>query len=35
MLNFGEKNRALRNKKNKYYYSCVVRKIFYERNKKP
>ena len=35
MLNSGEKNRALRDKKNKYSNSRVVRKIFSERNKKP
>jgi hypothetical protein len=35
MLNSGEKNRALRDKKNKYSNSRVVRKNFSERNKKP
>ena len=35
MLNSGKKFRALRNKKNKYPNSCVVRKKNYERNKKP
>ena len=35
MLNSGKKIRALRNKKNKYSSSRVVRKIFSERNKKP
>jgi hypothetical protein len=35
MLNSGEKNRALRDKKNKYSNSRVVRKKISERNKKP
>ena len=35
MLNSGKKNCALRDEKNKYSNSCVVRKIFFERNKKP
>ena len=35
MLNSGKKFRALRDKKNKYYNSCVVRKKNSERNKKP
>ena len=35
MLNSGEKFRALRDKKNKYSDSCVVRKNISERNKKP
>ena len=35
MLNSGKKFRALRNKKNKYSNSCVVRKKNSERNKKP
>ena len=35
MLNSGEKNRALCDKKNKYSKSCVVRKKISERNKKP
>ena len=35
MLNFGKKFRALRDKKNKYSNSCVVRKKYSERNKKP
>jgi hypothetical protein len=35
MLNSGEKNRVLHDKKNKYSNSCVVRKKFFERNKKP
>jgi hypothetical protein len=34
MLNSGKKFRALRDKK-KYFNSCVVRKIFSERNKNP
>ena len=35
MLNSGKKIRALRDKKNKYSNSCVVRKKNSERNKKP
>ena len=35
MLESGKKIRALRDKKNKYYNSRVVRKINSERNKKP
>ena len=35
MLNFGEKNCTLRDKKKKYSNSRVVRKNFFERNKKP
>ena len=35
MLNSGKKIPALRNKKNKYSNSCVVRKKNSERNKKP
>ena len=35
MLNSGKKIPALRDKKNKYSNSCVVRKKNYERNKKP
>ena len=35
MLNSGKKIRALRDKKNKYSNSCVVRKENSERNKKP
>ena len=35
MLNSGKKMCALRNKKNKYSNSCVVRKQNSERNKKP
>ena len=35
MLNFGKKILALRDKKNKYFNSCVVRKKFFERNNKP
>ena len=35
MLNFGKKNRALRDNKNKYSNSCVVGKKNSERNKKP
>ena len=35
MLNFGKKIRALRDKKIKYSNSCVVRKKYSERNKKP
>ena len=35
MLNFGKKIRALRDKKNKYSNSRVVRKKNSERNKKP
>ena len=35
MLNSGKKMCALRNKKNKYSNSCVVRKKNSERNKKP
>ena len=35
MLNSGKKIRALRDKKNKYSNSCVVRKKNFERNKKP
>ena len=37
MLKSGKKIPALRDKKNKYYNSRtrVVRKFFYERNKKP
>ena len=35
MLNSGEKNRALRDKINKYSNSRVVRKKNSERNKKP
>ena len=34
MLNSGKKIRALRDKKNKYSNSCVVRKQISERNKK-
>ena len=34
MLNSGKKIRALRDKKNKYSNSCVVRKKNSERNKK-
>jgi hypothetical protein len=32
MLNYGKKIRALRDKKNKYFNSCVVRKKLSERN---
>ena len=35
MLNSGQKFRALRDKKNKYSNSCVVRNNISERNKKP
>ena len=35
MLNSGKKNCALRDKKNKYSNSRVVRKKFSERNQKP
>ena len=35
MLYSGTNFRALRDKKNKYPNSCVVRKINSERNKKP
>ena len=35
MLNSGKKIRALRNKKNKYSSSRVVRNFFSERYKKP
>ena len=35
MLHSGKNFRALRDKKNKYSNSCVVRKIISERNKKP
>ena len=35
MLNFGKKIHALRDKKNIYSNSCVVRKKNSERNKKP
>ena len=35
MLNYGEKIRTSRDKKNKYSNSCVVRKKNSERNKKP
>ena len=35
MLNSGKKIDALRNKKNKYSNSCVVRKKNSEQNKKP
>ena len=35
MLNSGKKIPALRDKKNKYSNSCVVRKTNLERNKKP
>ena len=35
MLNSGKKIRALRDKKNKYSNSCIVRKKNSERNKKP
>ena len=35
MLNSGKKICALRDKKNKYSYSCGVRKKNSERNKKP
>jgi hypothetical protein len=35
MLNSGKKNCVVRDKKNKYSNSCVVRKKIYERNKKP
>ena len=35
MLYSGKKIRALRDKKNKYSTSCVVRRKFSERNKKP
>ena len=35
MLNPGKKFRAVRDKKNKYSKSCVVRKKNSERNKKP
>ena len=35
MLNSGKKNCVVRDKKNKYSNSCVVRKKISERNKKP
>ena len=35
MLNSEKKFRALRDKINKYSNSCVVRKFFSERSKKP
>ena len=35
MLHSGKKFRALRDKNNKYYNSCVVRNKISERNKKP
>ena len=35
MWNYGKKNRALPDKKNKYSNSCVVGKKISERNKKP
>ena len=35
MLNSGKKNCALRDKKNKYFNSRVVRKKISKRNKKP
>ena len=35
MLNSGGKIRPLRDKKNKYSNSCIVRKNVFERNKKP
>ena len=35
MLNSGKKNCVVRDKKNKYSNSCVVRKKNSERNKKP
>ena len=35
MLNSGKKIRTSRDKKNKYYNACVVRKKNSERNKKP
>ena len=35
MLNYGKKIRALPDQKKKYSNSCVVRKKFFERNKKP
>ena len=35
MLNSGKKFGALRDKKNKYSNSCVVRTNFSKRNKKP
>ena len=35
MLNFGKKICALRDNKNKYSNSCIVRKKNSERNKKP
>ena len=35
MLNSGKKIRALRDKNNIYSNSCVVRKNFSERSKKP
>ena len=35
MLNSGKKIRVLRDKKNKYSNSCVVRKNISEGNKKP
>ena len=35
MLNSGKKFRALRDKKNKYSNSCVVRNRISEQNKKP
>ena len=35
MLNSGKKIRTLRDKKNKYSNSCVVRNFFSQRNKKP
>ena len=35
MLNSGKTFRALRDKRNKYSNSCVVRKKYSKRNKKP
>ena len=35
MLNSGKKFHALRDKKNKYSNSCVVRKKISDRNKEP
>ena len=35
MLNSGKKICALRDRKNKYSNSCIVRKKNFERNKKP
>ena len=35
MSNSGKKFRVMRDKKNKYSNSCVVRKKNFERNKKP